>query len=143
MVPRYRGARWLWPGGAIQPWIDALIAIDVRDDKKPLIELLRSNQPMPDDARKLIADLVFRKKLTGKRFTPAYDRSKAEMWLIWANDSVREWVEAGKPLKKAIELAASGYGVNEGTLCAYRDGKHSSARRLKKRRPPSAKPARS
>lgn len=58
MVPRIRSAHWLHPGGDVQPWIDALVAVDRRGDTEPLVELLKSNTPIPDDARWYLADLL-------------------------------------------------------------------------------------
>jgi hypothetical protein len=137
-VPRYRGKSWLRPGGAIQPWIDALWAIDHNGDKAPLIELLKSNKPVPEDAMFLVGDLLARYQLIrppGGLTTPAYDRSRTEMWLIWAAASVRKHIKDGMTPDEAIKLAADTYGVTEGTLRVYLAGKYGSAQRMKKRRP--------
>lgn len=143
MARRYRGKDWLQPGGPIQPWIDALQAIDHRGNKEPLIKLLKSNEPIPQNARWYLANLLERyqlKKPVGGRATPAYDRSDAEMYLAWAKTGYLESISAGLSPEEAFELAVRLYGVNSGTFRNYLAGKHSSSRRMKKRRPPNTQP---
>jgi hypothetical protein len=123
----------------MQPWIDVLVAVDYRGDKAPLIELLKSNKQMPEEARWYIGDLLARyllKRPKGRRTTPAYDRSLAEMRLIWAEASVREHMKGGMKAAKAIEGTLPVYGVQRSTQAAYHAGRLGSARRMKKRRPP-------
>ena len=139
MVPRYRGRKWLRPAGTMQRWIDALLSIDRHADVKPLVALLKSNSPIPKDARWYVADLLERYQLKRKRGgkrTPAYDRSEAETWLIWAKEAVNQMTQDGTRKADAIERAARTYGVDSETLRSFLAGKHSSARRIAKRRPP-------
>ncbi len=145
MVRRIRSAEWLFPGGDVQPWIDALRAVDRDLDAAPLADLLKSGSPMPADARWFVADLLERYKLKrprGGQRTPAYDLSEAGRRLAWAKELVRQEVANGRGRDDAVELAARVYGVGEEALCAFLQGKHASARRQKKRRPPAAGPAR-
>jgi hypothetical protein len=89
MVLRRKLSVWLRPGGETQPWIDALIAVDRRKDKTALINLLRSQEPCPADARWHVADLLSRYKLVrshGGRATPSYDRSEMESRKEWARE---------------------------------------------------------
>ena len=139
MVPRIKLRAWLRRGGPIQPWIDALRKFDQCADKGPLLELLKSERSLPKEARWYLADLLQRynlKRPRGWRTTPAYDRSQGEAKLIWADESVRGSIKKGENVDSAIELAARVYGVNSETLRLFRAGKHSSARRMKKRRSP-------
>ena len=79
MVARRRGHPWLFPGGELQPWLDALRAIDLRGDKSQLVKLLKSDVAIPPDARQHLADLLERYQLKlqrggrGGRMTPSYD----------------------------------------------------------------------
>jgi hypothetical protein len=56
-------AFWLDDGrGGVegQAWIEALEAIDTRGDKSRLLELLRSDVPLPESSRRFLADLIER-----------------------------------------------------------------------------------
>jgi hypothetical protein len=136
----------LSPGGNMQPWIKALLAIDRRRNPEPLIRLLKSGAPMPDDARWHIADLLQRYNLklaAGKnRQTASYDHSEAEGNLFRAAKCVHGYV-AKQTLTKdeAIQRCARDYRVKPETLRTYLAGKHSSGYRIKKRRPPAIKSA--
>ncbi|MQA64506.1 MAG: hypothetical protein GEU76_01170 [Alphaproteobacteria bacterium] len=126
----------------MQPWIDALRAVDRTRDAAPLVALLKSDAPLPADARWLIADLLGRynlKRPQGGRPTPAYDLSDAARRLLWAADAVKREVELGRNRYEAVESAARVYGVADPeTLQKYLSGKHGSARRQKKRQPPTS-----
>lgn len=122
----------------MQPWINALWVIDHGGDKVPLINLLRSNSSIPKKAKWLLADLLERyalKRPRGRSRTPAYDLSETEMWLRWADQAVRGYMRKGMILDRAIEKAALRYEVNAETLRTYHSGRHSSARRMRRRRP--------
>jgi hypothetical protein len=79
MVARRRGHPWLFPGGELQPWLDALRLIDGCGDKAQLVKLLTSNVAIPAEARQHLADLLERYQLKlqrggrGGRRTPSYD----------------------------------------------------------------------
>jgi hypothetical protein len=133
MERRYRGKSWLRPGGKMQPWINALVAIDARRDNTDLVALLKSDKTIPGHARWHIADLLERHQLTRRRggqATPSYDKSKQDMYLSWAADEVRTE-------DVTLEDAARTYGVSVESLALYLGGRHGSAHRMKKRRPRS------
>ena len=125
VVRRIRQSHWLQPGGDLQPWIDALLVLDRRGDKRPLLALLKSDTPIPALARSYMADLLERytlKRPRGGRRTPAYDYSLAERKLVWAAASVRDDTKNGRPRKDQIEKIAAIYGVLPSTLANYLAG---------------------
>jgi hypothetical protein len=64
VIARYFGPETVSLGEELQPWVDALSAIDrKKGDGKLLISLLVSAIPIPPQARLYIADLLDRKKL--------------------------------------------------------------------------------
>jgi hypothetical protein len=133
-------AFWLGEGSTahLDPWIKALEAIDKRADKKPLIDMLKSNFELPSDARFFLADLIERYEFmrpSHRPRTPAYDRTAAEAMLDWAVGRVRDYVENGMSVKDALAKAASA-GVPEPILADRYAGRRASSRRMKKRRPP-------
>jgi hypothetical protein len=129
----------------LRAWIDALIAIDHRGDKKPLIDLLRANTEMNKSAAWHLADFLARHNLTklqnrgGKR-TPSYDYPPALSKLIRAQKYYERYVARGESRDKAVERAASMCGVEEEALHKLIAGKYASARRVQKRRPPNSRP---
>src|SRR5262249_47821831 len=130
------------PGGQMQPWIDALMDIDFqgRGDKRRLLELLRSDTELPPEARWYLADLIERyelKRPRGGQRTPAYQRSDTDAKLSRASKSLREYVAQGRKLADVMGKVADTWGVDAYTLRNYHEGKHASARRMKKRRPPT------
>ena len=119
-----------------EPWLDALQAIDQRNDNKPLLDLLRSDRPLSKRSRFFLADLIERyqfKKRRGRPPTPAYDLTDAEVRLEQAVNDVHER-RKGVPVEKAQAEAAERYAVNLETLAAAYNGRLGSARRSKKRR---------
>lgn len=133
---------WLYPGGEMQPWIDALRAIDNDGDKGPLIELLRDNARIPRAAKWYIADLLERYRLEGgKKRTPAYDLSRSVRQLEAAARSVRLQVKDGKRLTEALESAARTWGITDvETLNSHMQGRLGSSRKQKRRQAPASKP---
>jgi hypothetical protein len=121
----------------MQPWINALLDIDHRQQKQQLINLLKSETAIPAEARWHIADLLERynlKRPRGGKRTPSYDRSPAEERLTLADVAARQYLASGISLEQSIQRAASSYEVDPETLHAFHAGRHSSARRINKRR---------
>jgi hypothetical protein len=65
MLPRYLRSETSDVGERLQPWVDALSTIDLknRGNKTKLIRLLASETPIPPLARLYLADLLSRKQL--------------------------------------------------------------------------------
>jgi hypothetical protein len=129
----------LFEGEQLGQWIDALVAIDVRDDKLPLIKLLRENIEMPWPISWHLADLLDRYSLAkrasrGGRIAPSYDNPPALRKLVQAKKYYQRYVREDRAT--AYERAAEKCGVDEEKLRAYVEGKYASARRVKKRKPP-------
>ena len=74
-------------------WYEALVAIDGRGDKKPLIKLLQSGQPVPPSIAFYIGDLLDRYTQAPKARprTPAYSRTSEQIKLIAAVIDVHGW----------------------------------------------------
>ena len=128
MIPKFVVPDWLEPGGAIQPWIEALWEIDRRGDKQTLLKLLRSKERMPHAARFYVADLIERYQLKRKRGgaahqTPAYDRSPQEAKLLRAIASARQQInDEGAAPDEALKLAAKVWGVKSNEKTAATPG---------------------
>jgi hypothetical protein len=132
-------AFWLcddWGRVEGQDWIEALEAIDVRGDKSRLIELLRSDMPLPDSSRRYLADLIERyelKRPRGGRSTPAYDRSGAEAMLLLAKEEIEyERRHNGKTTKQAIDEVAKALQLNSEIVRNFIEGRRGSSRRAKR-----------
>ena len=129
-----------------EPWVEALRAIDddKRRDKRRLLELLRNSTPMSETARWHLADLINRYKIAaqanrGGKITPSYDYPPAQQKLVRAERYYESFLqEMGKD--GAIEEAAQRCEVEPETLRSFIGGKYSSARRVKKRKPPHPRP---
>jgi hypothetical protein len=141
MIPRRQSHHWLHPGGKLQPWIDALRAIDQRGDKSELVELLKSDVTIPADARQHLADLLERHNLKlrqggrGGRTTPSYDLPHGVVQLDYAVQVVRRQMKEGKTRAVAVQLAVEISGMGAEAILSHLAGKHTSARLAKKRRP--------
>jgi hypothetical protein len=121
------------------PWIDALEQVDKRDDKGPLIALLKSQHELPCLARVYLADLIERYELTRpphRPRTPAYDLSTAESRLTLAKEDVRAHQARGMSFKDAVETAAKDWSTGENKLATFCAGRRGSSRRMKKRTRP-------
>ena len=137
---------WFKGNTNLNCWIDALEAIDKTGNKEPLLDLLKSNQVLPPDARFYLADLIDRQvgRKRGGQNTPAYDRTDAEAMLEIADWFVRfAREEYGKGLSDAIEYGADQYRFIDKNaradfverLTEFHSNRRTSSRRMKKRRP--------
>ncbi len=137
MIPRRAPRPWLVkPAKGCRPWIIALLGIDRSNDKQRLIELLKSETPLPKQARLDLADLLERYKLTrlrGKQRTPSYDLSDTVAQLDAAKASARRSIKNGMKPEAAIELAARVNGVHKDMLRLHLAGRNAAARRAIKR----------
>jgi hypothetical protein len=129
---------WLPWDGLRQHWIAAFEALDARGEKRPLIELLTSDQKLPKDMRTYLADLLDRhelKKSRGRQRIPAYDRSHAEALLEMAAMGVRNLVKSGESVKAALEIASEGSKIPLDILASAYRGSRGSTRRMRRYRP--------
>ncbi len=140
--PRVRLAEGMNPSKEMQPWIDALRSVDEDNEKKPLVNLLKSDAPMPDNARWYLSDLLERfnlKKRPGGRSgrtTPAYLWTPAYRKLIHAAKWVNYYKQCGMSADDAIKKSATRWGLKSNTLRNHIEGRNTSARRMFKRQPP-------
>src|SRR5689334_948178 len=89
---------WHGEDAALYPWIAALEAIDKRDDKTQLLDLLNSDDDFPQAARFYLADLLDRYQLRRKphgQATPAYTRSEVEKTLLLDIQAVNRLTNKG------------------------------------------------
>ena len=128
---------------AIDTWVAALEAIDKRDDKEPLIAILKSEQVLPHAARVYLADLLDRyqlKRKKGGQSTAAYDRTDADRIFELANARANELIECGLTTEDACNKAARDFGIPDrgkdgvSMLLDFRAGKRGGSARMKKRR---------
>jgi hypothetical protein len=137
MPARYRFPKTLKPGGRLQPWVDALVDLDGRANKGPLIGLLESNTPIPRLARQYLADLLVRynlKKKPNKPKTPLYEFPPRVAELLRANEQVRRLIRHGDEPAAAIRECARVFGFDERAVRQVYEGKDSSVRRMAKSR---------
>ena len=126
-------------GGVLQKWIQALDAIVERADKRPLITLLQKNTPMPWPAPWYLAELLELYNLTkrqsrGRKMVLSYDDPPALRKLNRAKRYYEQY--AIEDEDTAFERAAAKCVVDEATLRNFLAGKNTSARRVRKRKPP-------
>jgi hypothetical protein len=132
-------------------WLYAFEAIDQRNNKGPLLELLRSGRELPAEARRHLADLIDRyqlKKKKGRSPTPEYERPFSVVRLEWAVEEVREIREtlkakarrAGEKIEArtcrddALSEVSKRYGIHMEELAQAVRGQLGSFNKMKKRR---------
>ena len=131
-------APWLDVDLATGKWIVAFEKLDKQRNKSSLLELLRSDWELSSTARAYLADLLDRyefKNKRGRKRTPAYDRSRSEAMLYLAVQYVRDDVDNGMKVNKAVEKQALSYSIPEQTLHDAYAQRRGSTRRVKKRLP--------
>jgi hypothetical protein len=122
-------------GREAEKWIDAVEAIDLRGDKKPLLELLKSDQPLPKAARRLLADLLTRYQLKRRRSrpqVPIYMLTKQTIALQKAKKRYAELRKTRVSRSKALERVAKESRVSRHTIENYVDGKNAFSRTAEK-----------
>ncbi len=129
----YTGFVWLDDARDNAAWYEALVAIDRRGDKKPLIKLLQSGQVPPPSICFYIGDLLDRYALKPRKArprVPGYSRTPEQIKLIAAIIDVHERVHRrGVKLPLALEEVAAESGLSEETLMAAYLGQHGGLRR--------------
>ena len=132
-------AFWLGEDTAsIDHWIAALEAIDKRNDKEPLITLLKSETDLPHQARLHLAHLLARyqiKRKPGTQATPSYSRTEAQIALMVAADQVRNLVSTGINVESALDHVSNARGIPFDILKLHYSGRLGSTNRMKKHRP--------
>jgi hypothetical protein len=130
-------------GTALEPWINAIEAAD-DGDKKQLLKLLKSDQPLPKAARDLLADLLGRYQLKhrrGRRKTAGYRLTPQHIKMQSARTHYKKLRSEKVKPKVALKRAAEEGGVLQSELAKYLDGKIPRYRRQERRiealRPPS------
>lgn len=166
MVYRQVGHPWLHTPS---PWVQAIIEIDEHQNQKPtasekredkekykaklkeykaklvalkmkLVALLKSDKPLPANARRHLADLLERYELDrprGRSRTPSYALSHTVAQLDVARDEVKADMKLGMLQDESITKRAKYRGVEKEALEWHLEGKHASANRIKKRFSPS------
>jgi hypothetical protein len=118
------------PNWDTDPWVKAIIAIDKRGDKEPLMALLESDAPMTADARRHLANLLERyelKRPVGRQRNRSYERAPGQAELDEAEADVRlHVVEHGGTLAAAVKVVAKARKVDVGMLGNQVKGKRRS-----------------
>ena len=134
------GLVWLADARENRHWYEALADLDVRGDKKPLVESLLSGQVPPPSIAYYIGDLLDRytlKRSKKRPRTPAYLRTAEQVKLIAAVVEVHRRVHRDRePLAAALQDVAAYAGLSEETLTAAYSGKHGGLQRAARRWPP-------
>ena len=125
-------AFWLELDANSFKWIDALEALDKRDDPSLLLALL------PNEVALHFEDLFKRKRLVSRKggtaATLSYDRSPAEALLEQAATQVKDLINQRVSVAKAVSRVALQRGIPEETLASFVQGKRGASRRLESRR---------
>jgi hypothetical protein len=124
----------------LQPWIDALVAVDnkKKSDKTKLIGLLTSKTPIPRQARLYLADLLGRKQLKNPDHrppTPLYKYSDRVSNLLRAVEAARYYRKHGETRDGAFEKAARDRKLTPDAVRTAYDGGDSGIRKMKKAKP--------
>jgi hypothetical protein len=122
------GYVWLLDTKANAIWYEALAAIDWRGDKKPLIELLQSGQPVPPSIAFYLGDLLDRYVLKlpkARPRKPGYLRTWKQIKLIAGVIEVHRLVHLDEvPLADAMKRIAAEAKLPEETLRSAYLGQH-------------------
>jgi uncharacterized protein YoaH (UPF0181 family) len=122
-------------GTPAEPWVDAIEAIDLSGDKKPLLELLTSGQSPPEAARLLLADLLTRyqlKRRRGRQQVPVYKFTKQTVALQKAKEHYGKLLKTGVSRNEALKRVAKESRVSKRTTQNYIDGKNAYCREAEK-----------
>ncbi len=119
-------------------WIEAMWLIDNEKSAEKLVNMLKSNSPLTETARLLLADLIERHKFTrrpGNQRTPAYDFDEIEQQIIVGVLDVkllRENTRKGEPrlsVEEAIEQVCKSSGIPVEILSSAYRGTRGSTKR--------------
>jgi hypothetical protein len=131
------GFCWLDDAKVNAAWYEALAAIDVHRDKKPLVHLLKSGQVPPPSIAFYIGDLLDRYTLKHPKArprVPAYLRTPEQIKLMAAALYVHKRVHVGGvELAVALDQVAAETGLSQETLTAAYLGQHGGLRRAARR----------
>jgi hypothetical protein len=119
-------------GTEAEPWVDAIEAIDLRGDKKPLLALLKSQ---PGAAGLLLADLLTRhqlKRKRGRQQVPIYKFTEQTIALQKAKEQYNKLLKTGVSRNEALERVANKSPVSKRTIENYIDGKNAYCREAEK-----------
>jgi hypothetical protein len=132
------GLVWLDDAEVNAAWYEALAAIDLHRDKKPLVRLLKSGQVPPRSIAFYIGDLLDRYTLKHPKArprVPAYLRTPEQFKLMAAELEVRLRVRFDRvKAAVALEQVAAETGLSQETLTAAYLGQHGGLRRVAQRR---------
>jgi hypothetical protein len=133
-IPSARAFRFGDDYSTVDPWIDALEALDKDGNKAELIGLMKSRYPLPREIRPHIADLLERyelKRPVGPPRKPSYTMSETDIALSIADVEVNELLAAKEwTLADAIEEIAEQRGIKAKTLRDH----HAKQRRSQRKR---------
>jgi hypothetical protein len=127
------GLQWLDDAKEHAAWYEALAALDVRDDKQPLINLLQSGEQVPPSIAFYIGDLLSRHTLKHRKSrprTPGYLRTPDQIKIIAAVIETHRRVDRhGDGLAVVLQQVAAEADLDEETLTAAYSGKHGGLQR--------------
>lgn len=130
------GLSWLEDAREHTAWYEALAALDRRNDKQPLIALLKSGEQVPASIAFHLGDLLERRAIKarqGARRTPSYMRTPQQIKLTAAVIYVHRHVhQDGVALSKALEMVAAEFELPKETLADAWAGKHGGLQRAKR-----------
>jgi hypothetical protein len=139
LITRYSLPETSSVGAELQPWIDALLAID-EGDKSKLRGRLLSDTPIPTQARHHLVDLIRCNELGNPKNnlpTPLYKFSDHVSKLARAKEAVRylRKYEKHKSLDSVIEETARNYKLTPEAVRKVHLGTDSNFRTMVKSRP--------
>ena len=137
----------------ITRWLLAFEAYDKRADKKPLLDLLRSDEELTREARWFLADLLDRQlnKKPQTKTTPAYDRTESLIPLLAGMAQVIRIRQENRRQRKgdktvpvlsvatALERVAQAQGLSLESLTLAYNGRLGSLRSIEKRGSPKVR----
>ena len=125
-------AVWLPPLSADDKnWLHAMARLDRYDDKKSLLQMLRSTGSVRDF---YLADLIDRHigRQAGRPPTPAYDLPPSQVVLYFAVEAVRNRPQ-DMSVNNALDYCAENFGVDREQLNkAYHGHRHSYSKAVKR-----------
>jgi hypothetical protein len=124
-----------------QAWLVAVAAADRSGDLAPLIARLRSDAPLSENARELVADLLARhqlKKRQGGRARPAYEGASDEQVRVIAaaQDYDERGRRPGESEDDALERLAREYKCDAQQIRDFRSNRGGTARKYHRLREP-------
>jgi hypothetical protein len=125
-------------------WYDALLELDKKGEKGPLVSLLQSGRPPSAVVSFHIGDVFNRYELKnkpGRPRVPSYTVSDKEHTALYVSARVDDLVKGGMKRSDAVAKVAKENKMSENTVANAHEGRRGSGRRFNQRRPKPTKPS--